>query len=273
MSCSTTGVTSSASPVTDRLGALLRRGAAAGLIAGVLAGLFGLVAGSPAIDELEAAAGGHAADSHDDSAAAEDVPVSRAVQRAGLVAGTGFAGAAAGLVLAVAFAWSHGRMEGDAWRRSLLLGATAVGALVVLPTLAYPAMPPGSAPGTVGTRSLLHIATALFGLALAAAGRAANRRLAGSARPLRHVTVAAGTLAAAAVWVVAVPSSADLGASMPDVPADLLWDYRLAVAATQLVLVGGTAVVFGLLAERADARTISTSAAARPGVRARGRPR
>lgn len=236
------------------MSALLQRGAAAGLAAGVLAGLFGLVLGSPAIDSLEAAAEARSADSSTVDAHGEDPPVSRTTQRAGLVVATALAGTAAGLVMAVAFAWSQGRMVGDSWRRSLLIGATAVGALVVLPTLAYPAMPPGGDAGTVEARSLLYVATALFGVTLGVAGRQVGRRLDRLSAPARQAIVAGGIVALAWLWLVLLPSTADLGASMPDVPADLVWDYRLSVAATQLLLLGGTAVVFGLMSHAADER-------------------
>jgi hypothetical protein len=229
------------------VGAYLRRGLAAGLLAGLLAGLFGLAVGEPSLDtaitlEERAAIPAHDGDS--------PVEVPRGLQKAGLVAGSGLLGLAAGALFGVAAAWAVGRVDGDDWARSLKLGAAAVGALVILPALKYPPNPPGVGdPATVGTRTLLFLGLGAVGLLLVAGGWSLARQLRASRldRPTRALAVA-GALGLAGAGVLAVlPSVAAVGG----VPGELLWTFRLGALGSQLVLYGGTAVLFGLLSARA----------------------
>jgi hypothetical protein len=264
------------------LGAYLRRGLAAGLIAGVFAGLVGLLVGARAIDAAEDLA--HAADhghddeghghddghdaeghghddgghGHDDGGHGHDDDAhlfSRTQQKAGLVGGTGLVGLGFGLVFAVAAAWAAGRLQGDAWLRSVKLGASALGAVVLLPALAYPPMPPGAGdPDTVGTRMVLYVGTAGLGLLLAAGAYTGNRQLAQTRlqRPARQALLAAGVIAAGAAILVALPSAGTVGGAAGTVSADLVWEFRVGSLATQLAFIGGLAVVFGLLSTRAE---------------------
>jgi hypothetical protein len=229
---------------------LLLRGLTAGLIAGVLAGLVGLVVGEPSIEAAIAIeeAAGHAAGTG-------EVEMPRAAQRAGLVIGSGLLGAVLGLGFAVAFAWSAGRMAGDAWRRSLTLGAVSASAIAVLPALALPANPPAVGdPGSVGARTLAYLLVAVIGVLLAVAGRLAALALArrGVAAPVRQTLVGLGVLAAAATVLVVQPIPP---VPVGDVPADVLWAFRVASLGVQLVLHIGIAVAFGLLSHRAARRT------------------
>jgi len=225
----------------------VRRGLAAGLVAGVLAGLVGLLAGEPALDravELESAAAGA-------SAEVAGPAVSRGGQRAGLVVGTALAGLAIGALFGVAAAWAVGRIAGGAWTRSLKLGAVLVATVVVLPAVKYPANPPGAGdPATLSARTTLYLGLVTLGLVLAATGWAVGRlpALAPLRVPVRQVLVGAGVGLVAVLVVVALP---DLDAG-PGVPAELLWSFRLGSLATQAVLLGGTAIGFGLLADRAE---------------------
>jgi hypothetical protein len=246
------------------IGAYLRRGVAAGLVVGVLAGVFGLLVGEPSLDAaiareatLTASTAGHGpapaehgpADHHGDSL----VVVPRWLQKAGLVVGSGLVGLAVGALFGVAAAWAVGRVEGDDWLRSLKLGAAAVGAVVLLPALKYPPNPPGvGETGTIGTRSLLYLGLVAVGLLLAAGGWSLSQRLHGSGlrRPGRALMVATVLAAASAAVLALLPSaSADAG-----VPAELLWSFRLAALGAQSLLLGGTAVAFGLLSARAGRR-------------------
>ena len=232
------------------LGALLRRGLVAGLLAGLLAGLVALAIGKPPLDEaiaLEeaAAAGAPAAEAE----GLQEVTISRAVQQVGLVVGTGLVGVGVGALFAVAAAWSMGRLQGDDWQRSLKLGAVLVAAVVLLPALAYPPLPPGGGdPRTVDTRAALYLGTVVVGVLLAGAAHALAVRLARTDLTvrLRQLLVTAAVIVAAAVLLVALPA----GGTADGLPAELLWTFRLSSVATQLVLWGGTAVVFGLLSSR-----------------------
>lgn len=233
------------------------RGVVAGLLAGFVAGLFALTVAEPSIDSaiaLEEAAAAEAPESDVPHAGeAEDPGISRTTQKAGLVVGTSLFGIGVGALFGVAVAWSRGRLQGDVWQRSLKVGATAVGVLVVLPVLAYPPNPPAVGdPATIGTRTALYVATVLIGLAVALGGWYGARALtaAGWSRSAVHATVAAGVLVVAGVALVALPGAEGAG----EFPADLLWRFRLSSLGTQLLLVLGTAATYGLLAVRGEQR-------------------
>jgi hypothetical protein len=229
------------------LGASVRRGLVAGLLAGLLAALFGFVVGEPAIDAAiaieEQAAG---ADAHD----ATTVEVTRPQQRAGLVLATVLLGLALGPLFGVAAAWSVGRLAGDAWVRSLKLGAVAVAALVVLPALKYPPNPPAVGdPATVGARTTLYLGLGVCGLLLAVAAWTSGRHLrAVLPAPVRQAAIGAGVLVVVGLLLALLPPAEGAAAF----PADLLWDFRLRSLGTQVALHGGLAVAFGLLGARAE---------------------
>jgi len=235
----------------------MRRGAAAGLVAGALAALFALVFAEPAIDaaiELEEA---HAAWStvipvHDTGGhGAAEAGLTRATQKLGLVTGMLIYGTALGGLFGVAAAWARGRLRGDAWSRSLKLGVSAVLALVVLPALAYPPNPPAVGdPDTVGARTLLTVGVWVFGLLVAAAAWSGARRLEtrGWSRPGAQTSAGVAVLLALGVLFSLLPPTPGAG----DFPADLLWSFRLGAIATQTVLFASLAVVYGLLAVRAE---------------------
>ena len=230
-----------------RIGAAVRRGLAAGVLAGLVAGLLALAIGEPPVEaaiRLEDAAVTVA------RTGPPEFQVTRSAQRVGLVVGTALAGLAVGALFGVASAWAVGRVKGTGWARSLKLGATAVGVLVLLPALKYPPNPPAVGdPATIDRRTTLYLGLALIGLLLALAAWAAARQLAASRlpAPARQTLVGAGVVVAATLFLIALPST---GGEEITVPADLLWSFRLASIATQATLYGGTALVFGLLATR-----------------------
>jgi hypothetical protein len=234
------------------IGAAVRRGLVAGLLAGLCAGLVAFAIGEPGVQ---------AAIALEEAAAAEEPPepapafeVTRPAQQAGLVAGLALVGLAVGAVFGVVSAWAVGRVEGGWWQRSLKLGATAIGALVLLPAIKYPPNPPAVGdPATIVQRTQLYLGLASIGILLALAGWAAARQLASSrlAPPVRQAIVGLGTVAVAAVVLLVLPAVSE----RVDIPADLLWSFRLASIATQATLFGGTALLYGLLAARSEPRT------------------
>lgn len=226
------------------IGTCIRRGLAAGAVAGLLAGLVGLAVGEPPIEQAiaieEAAAGSQAV-------APSGPEVTRTQQRVGLPIGTILVGLGVGAVFGAAAAWSVGRLAGDSWQRSLKLGAVLVGALVLLPALKYPANPPAVGdPETVGTRTALYLGLGALGLVFAALGWLAVRGLAGiGLRPaVRQSVVGLGVLVAVGITLGVLPPLPADG----EVPAELLWSFRLRAMAVQTTLYGGTAVAFGLFA-------------------------
>lgn len=241
----------------------LRRGVAAGAVAGLLAGVVGLLLGAPTIDaaeDLEHAAG----EAHDEDATAADHDhahddaeplLTPGQSRAGLVGATLIAGVALGAVLGTASGAAARRLRGDAWARTWKLGGAAIGAVVVLPALLYPPVPPGGAdPDTIGARTGLYLATVLLGFAIALAAGAVHRRLAdaGVRAAPRQVATAVIVVAAATVTAVAMPSAASVGATAAGLPAELVWAFRLESLATQLTLWLAVTGAFGLLAARAE---------------------
>lgn len=229
---------------------LLRRGLAAGLTAGLLAGVFGLVVGEPPLEaaiEYERTAATHT-QAH--SGSDEDPALSRTVQRAGLIGGTLLLGATLGVLFGVASAWAAGRVTGTAWQRSLKLGASALGALVLLPTLKYPPNPPGVGDPAMVGRTVGFLALLLSGVVLTIAAwfgaHMLRRRVADAAH--RQVVVGAGVVAGAALLLAVTPATV----VEHQFPAELMWRFRLVAIGTQVLLVGGVAVTFGLLSVRAE---------------------
>lgn len=219
----------------------VRRGLAAGLVAGFCAGIVALVVGEPALSQAIALEGGG------------EGGFPRPLQLIGLPIGTALVGLGVGALFAVASVWAVGRVQGDAMRRSVKLGAAAVYAVVLLPALKYPPNPPTVGdPATVSGRSWLYLGLVVLGLVLVAAAWAAARQLAaaGLAPAVRTAIVLVG-LAVATVLVLAVLP--DPEALTGPVPPELLASFRARSIAVQAVLYGGTALAFGFLARRSEA--------------------
>ncbi|GGV01997.1 membrane protein [Actinomadura cremea] len=233
--------------------ALLVRGMLAGLAAAVLALAVAWIYGEPRIADAiafeEAAA--HAAGDH----AHEEEVVSRTVQQTtGLITAVAVYGTALGGLLAIAFAFAHGRLGGLGARATAALVALAgFVAVVVVPFLKYPATPPAvGAPETIGSRTVLYFGMVALGVLATTAAILAGRRLVPRLGPW-YATVA--TAAGFAVVVAVVFRLTPDPDALPDgFPATVLWDFRIASLGLQLALWATLGVVFGHLAERAVAR-------------------
>lgn len=251
--------------------ALVRRGLLAGLLAGLSSALVLWFVTEPVIDRAlaieearEAAGpvanhGGSLAHSH---AGGELVSRTQQVVAGGLTVIV--VGVLLGAVFAVVFAKVRHRLPAADHQRSVLLAAMGFAAFTLLPAIKIPANPPAVGdPATVDQRTTLYVGTMVIGLLTVAAVVAVNRWLTSRG-------VAAGTRFAAAAGLVAVivgvvmavlPGTPD---QVPeDVPATLLWDFRLASLAQLAVLWAVLGIAFGLLVERAGA-TASEKAAPEP---------
>ncbi|MDP8961571.1 MAG: CbtA family protein [Actinomycetota bacterium] len=255
------------------LASSLRRGLVAGLLGGLVAGLFAFVIGYRPLEQavrLEEAATSSAAGHVDGMTAGdglgppavasrptraqpredEEVVVSRRTQRLGLLAATGLVGVALGGMFGIVFAAFRRRLRNpSSWVASLQLGVAVWLAVALLPSLKYPANPPGvGAPATVGARSGWYLTAIVVSLATALATWAVARRLRARGGPVvkRHV-LAAAVAAAGAALLAALPPNTD----PVNVPAALLWNFRLSALGTTAVLWLGLAAAFGLLGERA----------------------
>lgn len=241
----------------------IRRGLVAGLFAGILAGLVGLTAGAPSLDtsldlqgiwSQQPGAAGNETLTPDTTSAdrAPPTPFTRGGQRAGILVGVSVFGVTAGGVFALLALWAVGRVAGDGWVRSMKLGTVCVLALVLLPALVAPPLPPGTGNlDETRTRLLVHLLAGSAGLVLAWGAWAANHLLVSTplSRPLRHTLLGGSLVVCSGLLLLALPQPGTVPSAFP---AELLWEFRLGAIATQVTLVGALAVCFGLLGLRDD---------------------
>jgi predicted cobalt transporter CbtA len=240
--------------------AFLKIGALAGAAAGLALAVFLWLVGEPAIKDainLE-----HQRSVADGTAATHTEMFSRGVQRIGGGAGAILYGVFVGLLFAIVLVAIRHRMGArDDWRRSVHLAAAGFVAFFLVPFCKYPANPPAVGdPDTITRRTVLFVIVLAWSLVATWAGWRLLRFL----RSERHLPDHAAVPTALAVWglLVAIaftglPGTPDRIPS--DVPATLLWRFRLATiggAATFWTVLG--LATGALLARRAAAR-------ARPG--------
>ncbi|MGW4298835.1 CbtA family protein [Streptomyces sp. NPDC004646] len=223
---------------------LLVRGMLAGLAAGLLALVAAYFLGEPNVDRAISFEDAH---SHEH----EMEVVSRSLQStAGLATGVLVYGVAFGGIAALAFCFALGRVGRFGPRATaLLLSATALLAVYVVPFLKYPANPPSVGdPDTIGKRTTLYFLMMLLSVLLAIGATLLGKRLTPSLGTW-YATVAA--VAAFALVIGLAYAFLPVINEVPrDFPATLLWRFRLAALAVQAVLWGGFGLLFGELAER-----------------------
>ena len=240
------------------LGYLLRRGLVAGAAAGVVAaGVIWLVVEpvlrrALALESSEMAHAGH----H------EEPLLSRGTQLVGGVVTTAAVGVLFGIVFAVVFARLRHRLPARTdLGRAVLLAAMGFGVFALLPAVKYPANPPGVGnPATVTERTLLYVLSILMGLLVVTVVSMVHRALSG--RRLRPAQAVGVDVLVAVVGLVAVlvllPPSPD---PVPnDVPADLLWDFRLASLAQLASMWATLGLALGLLLEAHGAKAVRPDA-------------
>jgi hypothetical protein len=233
------------------LGSLLWRGMLAGLCAGILAFGFASVVGEPQVNTAISFEEQHAR-----AAGEPTMPplVPRDVQStAGLFTGVALYGIAFGGLFALAFAAAFGRVRrASPSRTALWLAAGVFGVVVLVPGLKYPANPPAVGdPGTVGQRTLAYLTMLAAAVTLALAAWWASRALRARGVPdhVRLTVVAAGYTVAVALAYALWPANPD----RIDVPATLLWRFRLASLGGAAALWSVLAAVFGWACVRAEA--------------------
>ena len=234
-----------------RFAQLLRSGAIAGGAAGLTAALVMWLHTEPvirralAIEEARGhTGGGH---SHDEELVSRTAQVIAGALTAAVV------GVLFGIVFAVVFAKVRHRLPGlSDHSRALWLAVLGFLAFTAMPALAIPSNPPAVGdPGTVTRRTLIYVLAILVGLLVIAVVSSLDAAL--RARQLQQPVrltadlVASVGLVAVGLWLM--PGTPD---GIPsDVPAALIWDFRLAsltqLAAMWFVL----GAVFGLLTSRA----------------------
>ncbi len=217
---------------TDNLYPVLKAALLAGLAAGLVMGIFHFVLTEPVIDRaiaLEEAA------SASGGAASQALAVSRGVQKAVVVLGTGLYGVVVGIIFAVILVALKGFLPG--WRPEIKAAALAgilwwsVG---LLPSLKYPAGPPGVGdPETVYFRQGILLGfIALSALAVVLAGTVywwLGRQRRGQGWRLGPAVAVYGVLAI--VLYAAMPANPDPVTA----PADLVRDFRFLSLAGQVL--------------------------------------
>ncbi|RSS61803.1 hypothetical protein EF912_05965 [Streptomyces sp. WAC07061] len=248
---------------------LLVRGMLAGLIAGLFAFAVAYVVGEPpvrgsiAVEEAAAAkeaapAAGHAGHGGGGDAPAaeeEEELVSRPVQSTvGLATGVLVYGVALGGIASLAFSFALGRVGRFSPRATAALTAGGAFTLVYLvPFLKYPATPPAVGnPDTIGQRTTLFFLMILLSVLLGVGAIVLGRRLAPRLGNWNATLAAgAGFVVATGLAFLVLPDNTD--AVKAEFPAALLWDFRVASVAVQLVLWAVFGIVFGILAQRLPA--------------------
>ncbi|MGK5529106.1 CbtA family protein [Streptomyces sp. URMC 129] len=248
---------------------LLTRGIAAGGLGGLLSGLFSLLLAGPVLDRairLEEEHGAeHAGAAQAHAHAAEEV-FGRGTQHVGLVVTAVVMGLALGVFFGIVHAVLYRVPDPAAdWQRAVTLAAAGFVALSLLPGLRYPARPPGVGDGdTVEERQLAWVAAMVIGVLGTALAWHLYRRLADRLQPVRQFAVA-GTLVATLAALFLLPGNPD----PVEVPAELLWDFRLLSLTGHGLLWAGLAVAFWLFSRAAATATAAaTTTAGTPGVTA-----
>lgn len=228
-------------------GGLLGRFLLAGVIAGTLAGAFSVLvtrrAMAPALAIEAAREGTHAQ--------AEEL-VGRSAQVWGGVVGSVLAAVVFAVALATAYSLLRHRLPGRTdLGRVVLLAAVGFGVFALLPAVKIPANPPAVGdPATVGTRTGIYTAVLLTGLAVtilvsALASLLRSREVSVGATAIAATAAAAALLA---LGLGLLPASPD---TIPgDVPAGVVWDFRVASLGQLAVLWAALGLVGGWLVER-----------------------
>lgn len=230
---------------------LLVRGMLVGIVAGLLVFFSAHWLGEP---QVERAIAFESAADQARGEAPEPEMISRHVQRtAGLLTATIVFGAAIGGIYGLVFAYAYGR-TGPRRPRSLAAFLAGLGfvAITLAPSLKYPANPPA-----VGNPDTIGIRTGAYFLMIFVSVAALVLSLKLSSSLIRKWGDWNGALAAAAIFVGVVAVIAFFLPSINEVPegfpADVLWRFRLASWALQLILWASIGLLFGWLTERDSA--------------------
>jgi predicted cobalt transporter CbtA len=227
---------------------LLIRGMVVGVLAGLLVFFSARWLGEPQVDR--AIAFETSADQARGEAPEPEV-FSRHIQKtAGLLTGTVTFGAALGGIFGLVFAFAYGRV-GPVRPRALSAFLAGLGfvAIAFVPSLKYPANPPSVGnPDTIGVRTGAFFLMILISVVAMILSVKLSRY---STRPFGHWN---GGILAVVFFIVVVAVLAYFLPAINEVPAgfpaDVLWRFRLAAWALQIILWASIGLLFGWLTER-----------------------
>jgi len=227
---------------------LLVREMLVGLLAGLLAFVFARWVGEP---EVERAIAFETRMDQAQGKSPEPEMVSRGVQKSvGLLTGVVVYGTAIGGLFGLVFAFAYGRMGITHPRMlSAVLAALGFVAIVLVPTLKYPANPP-----SVGNPETIGLRTAAFFLLIAISVAAMVLAL----QLRRTFSIRLGnwnsSLLAAALFLAVMVIVGYLLPVIDEVPAGfpvtLMWRFRIAALGMQAVMWATLGILFGWLTER-----------------------
>jgi hypothetical protein len=242
---------------------LLLRGMLVGVAAGLLAFLTAHALGEPQVNKAIDFESYVAAVHHEPE---EAEAVSRDVQSTiGLGAGSLLYTIAFGGLFALVFAAAYGRLGTRTVRgTSAALGLMGLLGVYVVPNLKYPANPPSvGSPDTIDHRTTLYLLMLVASLALMALAVVVRKRCLPRLGEWNATLVAAGVFVVGVVvcflafpGVDEVPQRAipgvvhavtDAGVTFPPT---VLWRFRVASLAVQVVIWGALSLGFGVLAQR-----------------------
>ena len=251
---STTRGATSLSPLT--FGAVLRSGLFAGLASGVAAALVAwLVVERPirsalAIEEARSHAAEGGAHEHEEL-------FSRPVQVIGGMLAAVVVAVSIAIIFAIVYAKVRHRLPAATdFGRAMLLAGVGFATISLLPGLKYPANPPGVGdPETVTSRTLYYVSFIGATMVVAYLAFVAREKLADRGWPIayRSAAVAVGTIGALVLLALAWPANPDAIAA--DIPAALLWQFRLYSLIELATLWAVLGLAFGLLLTPRSAKT------------------
>jgi predicted cobalt transporter CbtA len=227
---------------------LLLRGMRVGIVTGLVAFVFARWVGEPQVERAIAFETGM-----DQARGKSSEPelVSRKVQKSiGLLTGVVVYGAAMGGIFGLVFAFAYGRIGVTSPRTlAALLAGMVFFAIVVVPTLKYPANPPSVGnPDTIGMRTATFFLLMAFSIAAMILAVQIGRHLS------HRYGAWNGSLLAAGLFVVLMnvvfhflPAIDEVPASFP---ATLMWRFRIASLEIQAVMWTTLGLLFGWLTER-----------------------
>ena len=227
---------------------LLVRGMLAGVVAGLLVFALARCIGEP---QVERAIAFESSIDQAKGEAPEPELVSRQAQRnLGLLTGTVVYGTAIGGIFGLVFAFAYGRTRiSDPRALSAVLAGLGFVALVLVPTLKYPANPP-----SVGNPETIGIRTAAFFLMIAFSIAAMILAIQIERRFHNRFGVWNASLLAALIFIIVTAVVAHFLPGFDEVPAGfpatLMWKFRVAALEMQLLLWSALGFFFGWLADR-----------------------
>ncbi|MFL6668136.1 CbtA family protein [Burkholderia ambifaria] len=232
------------------VGKLLMRGMLAGIVAGLLTFGFARIVGEPQVDQ--AISFGEKVDAANGEAPEPEL-VSRHTQAGvGLLTGVVTYGAAFGGLFSLVFAFAYGRGSRlPARPLAAWLAAAAFVALVIVPSIKYPANPPAVGDhDTIGYRTGLFFLMIAISVATMAFSVSVRRQLLAKLGPW-NASIVAGLAFVAIIAAVQIglPSIDEVPAEFP---AAVLWKFRVAAIGMQAIMWTTIGLLFGAWVERGE---------------------